>query len=221
MYNYKVTVFRYWIFVLIFFSSIVLLFGGVVLIGRIFHTGYLAIFWICLCLGMGYYLIKIATVNTLQVTLSDSCISIGLANSVNKEVLLLKDIESYKYQNFNGNSTFRIRLRSGKKITLIHNVNFCPSDDMRAFVDQFELIRTTLASADSNNIIIRREKTFFEKPLANVIGWLVSGGLVYFTWYLITHGVKDGKWGSVLLGYGNGMAYLGAWLDARRGKSDT
>lgn len=64
---------------------------------------------------------------------------------------------------------------------------------------------------------IQREKSFFERPIGNVAGWLILVMLVYFSWYLLTHGLDPEK--SVLLvvlTYGNFLAYLWRWWDGRR-----
>jgi hypothetical protein len=68
--------------------------------------------------------------------------------------------------------------------------------------------------------LILREKTFFEKPVANVLGWIITAGLCYFSWHLFQSGVKDGKWGSAFMIYGNGLAYLAAWRNAQSKKAE-
>lgn len=220
MHNYTISVLKTWKFILVLIGVIFLLFGGAVLSRGIYTSVFVTIFLVLSGLVIGYFLVKKVAVETLQVSLNHTSIKIDSLNSGYSQEILIGDIVSYKYQEVNDNYTFRLRLRSEKKITLNHNDNFCPSDDILAFADQFEIIRATLVSdADSNNIVFQREKTFFEKPVANVIGWLISAGLVYFTWHLVTHGVKDGKWGSVFMFYGNGLAYLGAWQNARNKKS--
>ncbi|SHJ26889.1 hypothetical protein SAMN02745146_2689 [Hymenobacter daecheongensis DSM 21074] len=131
---------------------------------------------------------------------------------------MLADIASFHYQEFNGNKTFRLRLRSGQKVTLAHNDTFCPADDIVALAADFR--KQAADFSTDRSVGITREKTFFEKPVASVVGWLIVAGLCYFSWHLLTHGVKDGKWGSVFMIYGNGLTYLGAWFAARQNKAE-
>jgi hypothetical protein len=215
---YTVQVMRAWAFIAILLGTLVLFFGSMVLLRVLDLPRGLFLVLGGVCLFGGYRLIKKAAIVAKQVTLTPAHLTIHNSGRAHEQQIMLADVASFLYQEFNGNKTLRLRLNSGQKVSLTHNDTFCPDDDIESLAADFtKQVADSSADQQAN---IKREKTFFEKPLANVVGWLVLAGLSYFSWHLLQHGVKDGKWGSVCMVYGNGLTYLGAWFAARRTKPE-
>ncbi|TGE24073.1 hypothetical protein E5K00_02340 [Hymenobacter aquaticus] len=168
---------------------------------------------------LGYWLIKKFAVKEIEVTVGPDALQIHSADSATAQHVLLSEIISYGYQEFNDARQLVLRLQSGKKVKIGRNDMWGKGDDFLALVRHFEDQHATAVAAGGAAHHIQREKTFFEKPVANVVGWVLVAGLVYFSWYLSQNGVRDGKWGAVCLIYGNGLAYWGA-LFAARSKSN-
>lgn len=218
MKSYTVQTMKIWIFVVILLGSLVLFFCSIPVLSDLNIPFAIILIWGAACLAGGYYLTKKVAVVTMQVTLTPELLTIRSAQTGSEQQIPMTDISSFLYEDFNGNKTFRLRLQSGKKVRLAHNDTFCPADDIEALTADFEaqVAGTNFSVHNAERPAITREKGFFEKPLANVLGWGIVAALVYTTYYLQQHGVKDGKWSSVFMIYGNGLTYLGTWLAARR-----
>lgn len=179
-------------------------------------TVVLLVVWVAVWAGLGYYLIKRLAVGTTQVTLTADTLTIQPTGGTVRRVLL-REIVSYAHNKYNGGESLRLRLATGKPVVIGYNANFCNEGDFSALVSDFEAQIADLppSSTGAAQTTIQREKTIFEKPVGNAIGWLILVMLVGFTGYLLVYGLKPGKTGSLFLLYGNGLAYLAAWRNAR------
>ena len=168
---------------------------------------------------LGYYAVKRFAVREQTVLLAADAITIQ-AGQTGEQRIPLNEIASYFYQEFQGNKVFRLRLHSGRKVLIKHNDTFCAADDIQALAVDFEQLHTTATSSTKSSLTegISREKTFFEKPIGNIIGWLILTALVLFSGYLLINGVNIKKLGAVLMFYGNGLVYLGGWLNTRHNR---
>lgn len=217
--EYTLRTMNTWIYLAIIPSILVLLFGGLWLsaaVGQI-PPG-LGFLWVLICAALGFFLIKKVSIKTIYVTLTSEKLSIRSSPSVNERHILLDDIASFQYHQLNNNKTFHLRLRSGQKVKFGHSGTFSVADDMPALVAAFKKQIAARVSADQNNQrpVIRREKSLFEKPVASVFGWIIAASLVGLTIHLFLNGM-NGKWAPVCMIYGNGITYLGAIYNARKG----
>ncbi|RFP66421.1 hypothetical protein D0N36_03485 [Hymenobacter lapidiphilus] len=172
--------------------------------------------WVAAWAGVGYYLIKKLAVGTTQVTLTAETLTVQPTGGTARQVLL-REIVSYAHNEYNGNESLLLRLPTGKPVVIGYNSTFCDEGDFPALVADFEaqIADVPPATTAAAPVSILREKTFFEKPVGNAIGWLILVAMVGFTGYLLLYGLKPGKTGSLFLVYGNGLAYLAAWRNAR------
>lgn len=163
-----------------------------------------------------YYLIKKLAVGTTHVTLTAETLTVQFVGGIERRVLL-REIVSYAHNSYNGGESLLLRLPTGKPVVIGYNSTFCDEGDFPVLVADFEaqIAEVPPLATGVAPVSILREKTFFEKPVGNIIGWLVVVGLVGFTGYLLVYGLKPGKTGSLFLVYGNGLAYLAAWRNAR------
>ncbi|QNH63763.1 hypothetical protein [Hymenobacter sediminicola] len=182
------------------------------------------IVWTAMSCAIGYYAIKKLALRELVVSLTAESLAVQAAG-LPEQIVPLQQIVSYSYYKNGEDGRFRLRLHSGGKIELCHSATFCPADDFHTFAADFERQQTMAVVPEEKPTVsgevgrnIQREKTFFEKPLATIIGWFIVVGLCYFTYHLLQHGLKDGKWGAVCMAYANGLAYLGTWWNARRAR---
>ncbi|TGE13827.1 hypothetical protein [Hymenobacter elongatus] len=170
MKSYTVQVMKTWGFISIFLGLLALFFGGISLSREIGIPLAVVLIWLVACLVGGYYLIKKVAVVSMQVTLTAEALSIRATQSATERQIALTDIASFFYEDFNGNKTFRLRLQSGKKVKLAHNDTFCSDDDIEALAADFEAqVAGAAADQDAESASIRREKSFFEKPISTVM----------------------------------------------------
>ncbi|WP_375434351.1 hypothetical protein [uncultured Hymenobacter sp.] len=222
MKNYTIRFIRPWISIAILVGGLLLYFGGIVLVRKTIGVPIIFLLaWTSVCGALGYYLLKKVARKKLIVTLTAETLLIQASPSVAVQQIPLNQIASYAYHNYNENKHLIFRLHSGQKVVLRHQGALCAKDDIEVLAADFEMQRIALFSTvdASDQVIIKREKTFFEKPIANILGWIVVVSLLYLTGYLLLRGIKTGKTGSVFMMYGNGLAYLSAWWNARRARS--
>jgi hypothetical protein len=183
--------------------------------------------WMLVWHKLGYYATKKLALREFQVTLTEDQLAIRSSDSEKEQWVQLSQIASYSYLESDNGRHFSVRLHSGAKVVFDHSNTFCAADDLQALATKFEArvhqsSSPVATDGGFTNIKIpmagiQREKTFFETPLGNVAGWLILVVLVYFSWYLLTYGPNKEK--SVVvpfLIYGNGLAYLWRWWDARK-----
>ncbi len=220
MRNYTVRVARVKRVVVICLGCIILLIAGpfIVDLPNTNYTYGIVLFWSFACMGIGYFLLKQLAMEPLQVSLSAEELIIDSPRSGSKQVIKLDDIASFVSQEFNGSKSLRLRLHSGKKVTLGRSDTFAANDELPTLIADFQeyICGRAATNEHRHKPAIIREMSFFEKPIASVLGWIIVAGLAWFSIDLLMHGVRDGKWGALFMIYGNGLAYLGSWLAVRR-----
>lgn len=223
MKNYTIRFIQPWVFFAILVGGLFLCFGSVLLLPRgIEINKLLCIAWVSIWGVIGYWLFKKIAVRELIVTLTAEALLIQTSSSVVKQQIPLNQIASYVYHDYNDNKHLIFRLHSGRKIAVRHQGALCADDDITALAADFETQRIVSSSSVNalERMFIKREKSFFEKPVADVLGWIIVVFLICITGYLLVNGAKIEKWGSVFMIYSNGLAYLGAWWNARRVRSE-
>lgn len=200
----------------------VLCFGGLALIPKPKDSEYFSfLFWLCFLgpAALGYIAAKWFVAREQIITLTDKALSIRSNQSTNEQTILLRQIKSYVYEEHNNSKLLALRLHSGKRIKFRHN-DFWGKDDFYALVVDFKkCIEHISNSSDEATVAIQREPSFYEKPVATVLGWTMVAAVVLITGIILFKGTKRTGWNSILLVYSSALSYLGPWLSARKGEA--
>ncbi|TGE06148.1 hypothetical protein [Hymenobacter fodinae] len=200
----------------------VLCFGGLALVPKPKDSEYFSfLFWLCFLgpAALGYIAARRFVTREQIIGLTDNALSIRSNQSTNEQTIPLRQIKSYVYEEHNNSKLLALSLYSGKRIKFKHN-DFWGKDDFYALVADFKkCIEHISNSSDEARVAIQREPSFYEKPVATVMGWTIVVAVLLITGIILFKGTKRTEWRSILMVYGSALSYLGPWLSARKGKA--
>ena len=84
-------------------------------------------------------------------------------------------------------------------------------------VEEFELAMAEYAQVGQQQPV-RRERTFFEKPLSTLVMVVFTGAMVFILWHLIT--TDKPVRGSAFTSLGAYIAYAAAWLAGTKRRNE-
>ncbi|MCB2379541.1 hypothetical protein LGH70_18230 [Hymenobacter sp. BT635] len=170
-----------------------------------------------LALVLFHVLTKKLAVRRYHVVVADDMLQIRAGETAPARRVPLSEVVSFGYNAFSGTNRLRLQLHSGEKIVFRHNEHFCAADDLEKLVADLEA--RAFQAPDSGTRLspaMKRETPFFEKPIATVVGIGFAIVLFYLSWKAFGPDSNSRKSGSLFTLYGFGLAYVGAWLNARR-----
>lgn len=109
-----------------------------------------------------------------------------ISKSDKLERINFDDIKNYQVQDYNGNISLLINLKSGKKMNLTSSSNFCKTEYFDNYCQELEVKIEKYLSLHQLETI--RKKTFFEKAWIYPFLLIITGIVIVFIIILISKG---------------------------------
>lgn len=158
-----------------------------------------------------YWLLKTVAVSGTLLTVEPDCLTIHYTNSAKTLVIPFDEVVSYRDEFLRDGRELRFRLQSGHKVKLAVNSFLGDPGDYDEFMNIMQLAMQHYSGTHA--LVIAREKSFFEKPIATVLLVVCSLAVLLAIGDMVI-GHKPFK-GSFLVAIGSLLSYIGMWRAAR------
>ncbi len=102
------------------------------------------------------------------------------------EIVNFNEIKNYQVQNYNGNISLIINLKSGNRTSLSSGTNFCKTENFEKYCQELEIEIENYISLNKLEMI--RKKSFFEKSWVYPFLIIVTGIIIVFVIIIISRG---------------------------------
>lgn len=123
------------------------------------------------------------------------------------------DLAAYRASSYNGAEALRLTLHDARRLHVKINSRLYDGQDFGGMVAAFETAVGRFRADAGPAVAVRRERSFFEKPVSTVVWAVFTAFLVGTGWVIVTgpHPVK----GSLFMALGSYLSYSAAWYSAR------
>jgi hypothetical protein len=160
-----------------------------------------------------YRIGKAVSAVPMLVTVAQDHLTIAKPKSGEETRVPFAQIVAYRASSFNGAETLRLTLKDERKLQVKINSRLYEGQDFSGMVAAFEAAVGNFQQLAGPAVVVRRERNFFEKPLSTLLLGLLTAGLAWAVWAIVSKALPvKGNMFALLSSY---LAYFAAWYAAR------